>query len=40
MPENLLGDFDVAGGVEYALREGVTDQVRMSRDACLSTDLP
>ena len=40
MPENLLRDFDVAGGVEYALRESVTEQVRMSRDACLSTDVP
>src|SRR5258708_17794943 len=40
MPENLLGDLDVAGGVEYALRESVTEQVRMSRDACLSTNVP
>src|SRR3954471_11414509 len=39
MPENLLGDLDVAAGVEYALREGVTEQVRMNRDACLSTDV-
>lgn len=36
---DLLRDFDVAGGVEYALREGVTEQVRMNRDACLSTDV-
>src|SRR5437899_4847813 len=39
MPENLLCDLDVAGGVEYALREGVTEEVRMNRDACLSTDV-
>src|SRR5271154_2400011 len=38
MPENLLRDLDVAGGVEYALREGVTEQVWMNRDACPSTD--
>jgi len=37
VPENLLRDFDVAGGFEHALRERVTEQVRMNRDACLST---
>ena len=39
MPENLLSDLDVAGGFQYALRERVTEQVRMNRDACSSTDV-
>jgi hypothetical protein len=30
MPENLLRDFDVAGGVEYALRESVTERARLA----------
>src|SRR6266496_5683251 len=39
MPENLLSDLDVASGVEYALREGMTEEVRMNRDARLPTDV-
>src|SRR5713226_3143185 len=39
MPENLLSDPDVAGGFEHALRERVTEQVRMNRDACPSADV-
>src|ERR1017187_1336336 len=39
MPENLLRDLDVASGFEHALRERVTEQVRLNRDACSSTDV-
>src|SRR5437763_15750114 len=39
MPENLLCDLDVAGGFEHALRERVTEKMRMNRDAYLSTDV-
>ena len=39
MSENLLRDLDVASGFQYALRERVAEQVRMNRDACLSTDV-
>src|ERR1700684_2768727 len=39
MPENLLHDLDVAGGLEYALRERVTEEMRMNRDARPSTDV-
>src|ERR1700689_157623 len=39
MPENLLHDLDVAGGLEYALRERVTEEMRMNRDARPSTDI-
>src|SRR5216683_3099749 len=39
MPENLLSNLDVAGGFEHALRERVTEQVRMNRDACPSADV-
>src|ERR1700677_3316175 len=39
MSENLLRDLDVAGGVEYALRERVTEKVRMNRNVRSSTDV-
>src|SRR6202044_4002029 len=39
MSENLLSNLDVAGGFEHALRECVTKQVRMNRDARLPTDV-
>src|SRR5712692_9605714 len=39
MPENLLRDLDVAGGFEYALRERMTEQVRVNRNACPSADV-
>src|SRR5438309_94049 len=39
MTENLLSDLDVASGFEHALRECVTEQVRMNRDARLPTDV-
>src|ERR1700678_1726303 len=39
MPENLLCDLDVAGGFQHALRERVTEQVRMNGNACPSTDV-
>ena len=39
MSENLPRDLNVASGFQYALRERVAEQVRMNRDACLSTDV-
>src|SRR5450755_1060411 len=39
MPENLLGDLDVASGFQHALRERVTEKMRMNRDACSSADV-
>ena len=33
MSENLLSNLDVASIFEHALRECVTEQVRMNRDA-------
>src|SRR5271156_77988 len=39
MPENLLRDLDVASGFQHALRERVTEKMRMNRDARPSTDV-
>src|SRR5205814_10222156 len=39
MPVNFLGDLDVAGGLQHALGEGVTEQVRVNRYARPSTDV-
>src|SRR5258708_4414541 len=39
MPENLLRDLDVASGFQHALRERVTEEMRMNRDARPSTDV-
>src|SRR5229473_7594321 len=39
MSENLLRDLDVASGFQHALRERVTEKMRMNRDARPSTDV-
>src|SRR5207244_9555973 len=39
MPENLLRDLDVASGFEHALRDRVTEKMRMNRDTCSSGDV-
>src|ERR1039458_2050500 len=39
MPQNLLRDLDVASGFQHALRERVTEKMRMNRDARPSSDL-
>src|SRR5580658_6751005 len=40
MPEDLLRDLDVASGFQHALRERVTEEMRMNRDGRPSTDVP
>src|SRR5437899_10409559 len=39
MAEKFLRDLDVAGGFQHALRERVTEKMRMNRDASPSTDV-
>src|SRR5438132_12940429 len=39
MPENLLSDLDVSSGLQHALRERVTEKMRMNGDVRPSTDV-